>query len=114
MPFINSKISVKLTEEQEKKIKDRLGKAIALIPGKTESWLMVGFEDDYKLYFKGEACEKVVFVEVSIFGSASQTALNSLTVEICDIYNEELGVPKDKIYIKYSETPNWGWNGSNF
>ena len=61
MPFINSKISVKLTEEQEKKIKDRLGKAIALIPGKTESWLMVGFEDDYKLYFKGEACEKILF-----------------------------------------------------
>lgn len=114
MPFINSKISVKLTEEQEKTIKNRLGQAIALIPGKTESWLMVGFEDDYKLYFKGEACEKIVFVEVSIFGSASATALNSLTVEICDIYNEELGVPKDKIYVKYSETPNWGWNGSNF
>ena len=68
----------------------------------------------YRLYFKGNEEEKAAFVEVSIFGSASKTALNSLTVEICDIFHEELGIPKDKIYVKYSETENWGWNGSNF
>ena len=114
MPFINSKVSVKLTEEKEQTIKTRLGQAIALIPGKSESWLMLGFEDEYTLYFKGNKEEKIAFVEVSIFGSASSSALNSLTVEICDIFNEELGIPKDKIYVKYSETENWGWNGNNF
>lgn len=114
MPFVNSKISVKITKEQEVSIKNRLGKAIALIPGKSESWLMVGFEDDYKLYFKGREFDKIVFVEVQIFGDTSKTALNSLTTEICNIYNEELGVDKDKIYIKYDLVENWGWNGSNF
>lgn len=114
MPFINSKITVKLTDEQEKNIKNRLGQAIALIPGKSESWLMLGFEDDHTLYFKGNEEEKAAFIDVSIYGSASSSALNSLTVEICDIFNEELGIPKDKIYVKYSETQNWGWDGSNF
>lgn len=114
MPFINSKITVKLSDEKEKDIKNRLGQAIALIPGKSESWLMLGFEEEYKLYFKGNKEEKAAFVEVSIYGSTSASALNSLTIEICDIFNEELGIPKDKIYVKYSETQNWGWNGSNF
>ena len=63
MPFINTKISVKLTNEKEQIIKEKLGKAIELIEGKTEEWLMIGFEDNYKLYFKGEELEKVAFIE---------------------------------------------------
>lgn len=114
MPFINSKISMKITKEQEIEIKDRLGQAIALIPGKSESWLMVGFEDQYKLYFKGREFDKLVMAEVKIFGNASKSALNSLTVEICNIYNEILGVPKDKIYVTYELLENWGYNGENF
>ncbi|MEG1458640.1 MAG: phenylpyruvate tautomerase MIF-related protein [Acetivibrio sp.] len=114
MPFINSKINIKITKEEEITLKNRLGQAIALIPGKSESWLMVGFQDEYKLYFKGQEFEKIVFVEVEIFGDASKTALNSLTTEICCIYKEVLDVDKDKIYIKYDLVDNWGWNGNNF
>ena len=47
MPFIDSKISIKVTEEQEKELKTRLGKAITVLPGKSETWLMTGFEDNY-------------------------------------------------------------------
>ena len=35
MPFINSKISVALTDAHEKEIKSRLGQAITAIPGKS-------------------------------------------------------------------------------
>ena len=35
MPFINSKISVALTDAQEQEIKSRLGQAITAIPGKS-------------------------------------------------------------------------------
>ena len=49
MPFINSKISTSLTEAQETEIKTRLGQAIQTIPGKSENWLMVGFEPDLSL-----------------------------------------------------------------
>lgn len=114
MPFINSKISVKITKEQEELIKTKLGKAISIIPGKSENWLMVGFEDEYKLYFKGEKSEKIAFVEVKIFGHANAEAFEKLTKEICNIYEEVLGIPQDKIYIKYEEVSEWGWNGSNF
>jgi len=114
MPFINSKLSVSLSAEKEEEIKAKLGKAIELIPGKSENWLMVGFEDNYKLYFKGEKAPKIAFVEVKIFGNASDQAYDKLTQAICNIYNEVLDIPKDKIYVKYEEVSHWGWNGMNF
>ena len=62
MPFINSKISVTVTDEQEQEIKSRLGQAIQAIPGKSESWLMVGFEPEYRLYFRGENTQPMAMV----------------------------------------------------
>lgn len=114
MPFINSKVSVKISKEEETIIKTKLGKAIELIPGKSESYLMIGFEDEYSLYFKGEASERIAFVEVKLFGSANKAAYDKLTSAICDIFNEVLSIPKDKIYVKYEEVSTWGWNGRNF
>ena len=45
MPFIDSKVTVKMTEEKKEAVKAKLGEAISLIPGKSENWLMVGFEE---------------------------------------------------------------------
>ena len=44
---------LEISAEKEEAIKQKLGQAIAIIPGKSEGWLMVGFEDEYTLYFKG-------------------------------------------------------------
>jgi len=114
MPFINSKISAVLTPLKEQVLKEKLGKAIELIPGKSEEWLMLGFEDNYSLYFKGEKLEKGAFVDVKIFGKAKKQDYDLLTEAICNIYQEELEIPTDKIYITYEEVETWGWNKRNF
>lgn len=113
MPFINTKYSADITPEQETAIKSALGEAASII-GKSESWLMVGFEPNCTLYFKGERSEKIAFVEVSLYGSASRSAYEQLTAAICKTLGSVLGVPADKVYVKYSPTENWGWNGGNF
>ena len=114
MPFINYKISTSLTEAQETEIKTRLGQAIQTIPGKSESWLMVGFEPDYKLYFRGSNAEPMAMVEVSVYGSENPAAFSKLTGQICDIFNDVLGISPDHVYVKYQAVSNWGWNGDNF
>jgi phenylpyruvate tautomerase PptA (4-oxalocrotonate tautomerase family) len=114
MPFIDSKVSVKVTKEQETELKSRLGQAISLIPGKSESWLMVGIEDEYHLYFRGEDSEPMAFIEVRIFGGPNRDAFEKMTAEITKIYGDVLGIAADHMYIKYSATTDWGWNGSNF
>ncbi len=113
MPFINSKITVKIPPEKEEIIKQRLGQIIPMIPGKSENWLMVGFEDEYTLYFRGAKCERAAFVEVKIFDGANSRIYNELTAEICRIYGEELEIPADHIYVTYQEIMDWGWNGGN-
>ncbi len=114
MPFIDSKVSVKITEEQEKELKTRLGQAISLIPGKSENWLMTGFEDNYHLYFRGDNSEPIAYIEVRIFGGPNKAAFQKMTEEITKIYGDVLGIAPDHMYIKYSATPDWGWNGGNF
>jgi hypothetical protein len=37
-----------------------------------------------------------------------------MTAALCKIYEHELGIPKDRIYVTYQEAEHWGWNGGNF
>ena len=53
MSFIDSKVTVKMSDSQKEQIKTKLGQAIGLL-GKTENFLMVGFDDEYDLYMGGE------------------------------------------------------------
>ena len=113
MPFIDSKITVKLTDEKKESIKARLGQVVSLLH-KSETYLMVGFDDGYDLYMGGNKLEKGAYVSVSLFGSASSADYEKMTGAICNVMQEELGIPGDKVYVTYHGVNDWGWNGSNF
>lgn len=114
MPYIKTTTNVEISEEKRLNLQKKLGQAIALIPGKTETWLMLAFEDKISMAFKGNSDEPFAFADVSIFGKASDAAYDRLTAAICEIFSEELGVPQANTYVKYEESDHWGWNGSNF
>ena len=113
MPFIDSKVTVSVTEEQKEKIKSELGKAITTLH-KTETYLMVGIEDDYDLWMAGNKLDKGAYVSVSLFGNASASDYDNMTAKICKIYEQELGIPSNAIYVTYDPIADWGWNGHNF
>ena len=81
MPFIDSKVTVSVTEEQKEKIKSELGKAITTLH-KTETYLMVGIEDDYDLWMAGNKIDKGAYVSVSLFGNASASDYDNMTAKI--------------------------------
>ncbi|WP_343247097.1 phenylpyruvate tautomerase MIF-related protein [Diplocloster hominis] len=114
MPCINVKTNAEISSDQEQMVKEQLGQAITCIPGKSESWLMVTFEDQVHMYFKGKADQRMAFVEVKIYGSASAEDYDRLTGEITKILETNLGIPPSQIYVKYEEVSYWGWNGNNF
>lgn len=114
MPFIDSKVTCKLSNAQKDLLKTKLGQLISTIPGKSETFLMVGFNDEYPLYFGGKELDKGAFIDVKIFGTASDSALEAFTAKICALYEEELGIPANAIYVKYEFATHWGWNGRNF
>ena len=111
MPFIVSKLSTKLTKQQEILLKHGLGKAIALIPGKSEDYLLCEFTDNCCLWLRGEKNEPIAYITVSIFGNETHLGNDRLFAEITRLYHEVLGIPADRIYIKYDDIAVWGVGG---
>lgn len=112
MPFINTNTNVEISKEKEIALKTRLGKAIEIL-GKSESWLMISFKDKCAMYFKGEEVP-MAFVDISVFGKSTDAQCTEMTKEICRIFEEELSIPADKLYVKYNGSTQWGWNNMNF
>lgn len=114
MPFIDTKLNVKLTEEKEIALKKRLADAITLFPGKSEYWLMLNFSDESRLWFRGYNNFPIAYVQVQLVGSASPEVCEQMTKTICQIYKEELGISPEHTYVKYEFVDVWGWNNENF
>lgn len=112
MPFIDCKLNVDIDNQQMEEIKSELGKAISIIPGKSENWLMVNIEPACSLYFRGKSDKPIAMVAVTIYGSASPSVYNSMTAQINRILSTVAGI--EESYVSYTETLNFGYNGSNF
>ena len=114
MPFIHTITAKKVNADTEAALRKKFGEAIALIPGKSERWLMLALSDGCRMAFRGACDEDAVMAEVSLFGQASDGDLNRLTKRLTDVLCEELSVPSDRVYVKYTMTEQWGYDGENF
>jgi len=113
MPFIFSKVTVKITEQQETALKQRLGKAIELVPGKSEEYLLLGFEDECHLYLRGDKSQPIAYIQANIFGNEDHLGYDAFSLEVTNIFHEVLDIPKDRIYISYTDIPDWAVGGMN-
>ena len=113
MPFIDSKITLEVTEEQKEELKNEFGRLIATL-NKPESYLMIAIEDSCDLWFGGRKLDKGAYVAVSLLGEAPKAACDKLTGQICELLLEKFGIPGNAVYVTYHPVRDWGWNGSNF
>lgn len=113
MPFISAKTNRTLSEGEKIALKEKLGEAIAIIPGKSERWLMISFEDGLTMSFAGDM-SATAMIDVELFGSTTEAAYAKLTAEITRIVSEVAGIPENRIYVKYREVDVWGYSGENF
>lgn len=116
MPVIHTHVSVETTREQRDELKSIYGRAITALPGKSEGWLMCPFEDNMPIYFAGDDSRPAAYVEVNAFGhsGAPRSAWEALSAQIIPALESVLGIPQDRIYVRYTMTEDWGWNGGNF
>ena len=113
MPFIDVKLSKKITDSEKEQLKSDLGKAVSIMH-KPESYLMVGICDGYDLYFAGNKLSNGAFVSISVYGKANPADTRKMTETVCDILNKRFSVAGRDVYVTYTDVENWGWNGSNF
>ena len=109
MPFINCQTNTIISSEQARNVKSRLGKAIELIPGKTEELLMIALVDQCYMAYQGKDDTELAFVNLRILAKGHAVVdYSPITQSIITIINEELGIPADNIYVSFSEFPAWG------
>ncbi len=111
MPFIFSKVNIHISKEQEIQLKSRFGTAIELVPGKSEEYLLLGFEENSRLYLKGRNDEPIAYVESDIFGNEEHLGYDRFTLAITKAFNEILKIAPDHIYVNYRYIPGWGVSG---
>lgn len=114
MPCIKTTVSKEISESARNSLIRKFDEAIALFPGKSETWLMLTFDDNVSMTLGGDGSEDCAFLEVSIFGSAPAQAYDRMTAALTEIIGEELGIAPGRVYIKYEEAGHWGWSGRNF
>lgn len=113
MPFINVKTNKNLSGDTMEKLEKAIDNAVSVNLGKPVSYIMTDIETGHNMWFAGSS-EPAVMVDISIFGKANPTAYEKLTAQICTIVENTISVPSNRVYVKYSETLNWGFNGFNF
>ena len=113
MPFIHTRVNKPVTPAQEEQMARDMGKAITLL-GKSEQWLMLHFEENCRLYFRGGNDQALAFINVKLLGTSGRPRYNDLTQELTRIVSDALDISPDGVYVAYDETDFWGWNGANF
>lgn len=114
MPFIMSKVNVPINAAKEIKLKSHLGKAIELLPGLSEKYLLAGFESDCNLYLRGDKNQSVAYVEVSVFGNENHIGYEDFSLAIAKIFVEVLNIPPQNVYIKFNDINAWSVGGMFF
>ena len=113
MPFINTKTTLPLDVSKKETLSDGLAQIAKDCLGKSENWLMTGFEEKADIYFR-KTWTAAAYIEVKLCGHADSAAFSQMTEKICSLYEKELGLPGERLYVSYFPTPDWGWNGKNF
>jgi len=112
MPYISVNLSFNVPDGKKEQIKSALGNAITLIPGKTESSLMVGICDGYDIYIGGAKKEKAAYVDVKLLGKASKESKKEITAEIFKVFEKLLDIKPENLYLTFGEYEEWGYMGS--
>ena len=114
MPFIMTKVNVPVGVAQEVQLKARLGKAMELLPGLSEKYLLTGIEQNCRFYLRGDNAQPVAYIEASLFGNEEHIGYEDFAAVVTEIFAEVLNIPPQNVYIKFSDIAAWSVGGMFF
>jgi phenylpyruvate tautomerase PptA (4-oxalocrotonate tautomerase family) len=110
MPMIKLHSSKEIPDDLLKELSAIVAETI----GKPEKYVMV-VTDTAAMMMSGSKGD-AVYAEVKSIGGLSRVVNHEITMKICVLLNDHLGIPQDRIYVTFQsvEPDHWGWNGSTF
>ncbi|WGE65683.1 phenylpyruvate tautomerase MIF-related protein [Actinobacillus equuli] len=110
MPFLFLKTNVAISPEQEVKLKTAFGKAIALVPNKSEAVLMMELQDNARMWLRGGQ-PPMAFIKLSLFANPQHLGYPELTAMLTQQVAEILPIPPENVYLQFDDIQAWGVNG---
>ncbi len=106
MPYVHLSIAKKLTDDEKEAIKSSVGKLIEILPGKTESVLMVRLDDDLQMYFRGEK-SNCAYVNVCLYLMSPADKKGEFARALVRSISELAGLDINDIFLCFTEFSNW-------
>ncbi len=114
MPYLKIQTNLPVTRKARRVV---LREASALVEHeleKPEDFVMVALEPDTAMLFGGTD-DPVAFLELKAVGLPVRRT-KQLSKVLCAMIQEHLGIPKDRVYVKFIDVKHgmWGWKGDTF
>ena len=106
MPFVVTRANVPISKEQEAALKERLGRAIANVPGKSEVGLLLAFEGNARLWLAG-GDEPLAYIEAGVFANEGHAGYEAFAADVAGAIRDVLGIPVGRVYVRFSDIPVW-------
>lgn len=111
MPFLISKVNIPVTGQQEQRLKTLLGRAISLIPGKSEESLLLILEDDCPVYLRGDGAAPAAYLSAAVFHNEGHAGYAEFTAAATEAYRDVLGIEPDHVFLRFEDISAWGTAG---
>jgi phenylpyruvate tautomerase PptA (4-oxalocrotonate tautomerase family) len=114
MPYLKIQTNQPLTDSARQQFLTKSSTVVAEGLGKPERYVMVSFEPAVPMLFAGNA-EPCAYLELKSIG-LPEARTGELSQALCELAEQELGVPADRVYIEFSDAPRrmWGWDRGTF
>ena len=114
MPYLKIQTNLPVSDEHRRAILKKSSALVSSELGKSEEFAMIALEPQVAMCFAGSE-EPVAFMELKSIGlPAGKT--KSLSKVLCELIEEELSIPKHRVYVKFIDVNRsmWGWKGDTF
>lgn len=114
MPYLRIQTNVSREPAARGRLLARASACVADALGKPERYVMVALEAGETMVFAGSEAP-LAYLELKSIGLPEQST-TELSRALCDLVQDALGVPGERIYIEFTDAPRhlWGWNGGTF
>ena len=117
MPFLNIHSSSKnINEKVIQEVHQTGAHILAEELGKSTEYIMVLVNTGSSLSFAEDDQTPCAYIEVKNIGGFTPDTAKKLSLRFCELVNEKLQTPANRVYIEYqnAERHLWGWNGKTF
>ena len=115
MPFLKIQTNHATDSTTDEALLAKASKLVARELGKPESYVMVQLQKEVPMLFAGTNAP-LAYLELKSIGLPNSSTIAELSANLCALIEQDLNIPKDRIYIEFSDAPRdmWGWNGDTF